>query len=154
MKTKHVSALGLGLPELKKPFKLYVHKRESRSLRVFIQTLGNIAPSIAMIASLLPQIDLSKYQPMYSEKDKERAKELLTCIHLPGRSLSRPGYPNHPHYILTWQTYFILSANHGYLCFIPERVQASPTQCPVFTMGNASWSPRREAPAFWVSWEP
>ena len=75
MKTKHVSALGLGLPELKKPFKLYVHKRESRSLRVFIQTLGNIAPSIAMIASLLPQIDLSKYQPMYSEKDKERAKE-------------------------------------------------------------------------------
>ena len=29
----------------------------------------------AMIGSLLLQIDLSKYQPVFSEKDKERAKE-------------------------------------------------------------------------------
>ena len=95
MKTKLVSALGLGLPDLKKPFKLYVHERQGTSLRVFTQTLGNIPPSIAMIASLLPQIDLSKYQPMYSEKDKERAKEqgsLLIIPHLAGNVMHKELY--------------------------------------------------------------
>ena len=31
-----------------------------------------------MIGSLFPQIDLSKYQPVYSEKDRERDKEWYT----------------------------------------------------------------------------
>ena len=33
-----------------------------------------------MIGSLFPQIDLSKYQPVYSEKDRERDKEWYTNL--------------------------------------------------------------------------
>lgn len=44
----------------------------------------------ARIGSLLPQTDLSKYQPVYSEKDKERAEEWgLTTPRLAGNVVRR-----------------------------------------------------------------
>ena len=42
LKEKLVSAPVLGLPDLQKPFKLYVHERQGIGLRILIQTLGNI----------------------------------------------------------------------------------------------------------------
>lgn len=45
-----------------------------------------------MIRSPLPQTDLSKYQPAYSEKDEERANEwvsLLTITHLIGNVMHK-----------------------------------------------------------------
>ena len=47
----------------------------------------------AMIGSLLPQIDLSKYQPVYAEKDKERAKEWVFTLdrNSPGWKCNAPG---------------------------------------------------------------
>lgn len=42
IKTKLISAPALRLPDIKKPFKLYVHERQAIILGVLIQTLGNI----------------------------------------------------------------------------------------------------------------
>jgi len=45
-----------------------------------------------MIRSPLPQTDLSKYHPAYSEKDEERANEwvsLLTITHLIGNVMHK-----------------------------------------------------------------
>ena len=50
-----VSALALGLLDLKKPFKLYVHERKGISLGVLIQTLGNIPRLVAYFSKQLEQ---------------------------------------------------------------------------------------------------
>lgn len=50
-----VSALALGLLDLKKPFKLYVHERKGINLGVLIQTLGNIPRLLAYFSKQLEQ---------------------------------------------------------------------------------------------------
>lgn len=50
-----VSALALGLLNLKKPFQLYVHERKGISLGVLIQTLGNIPRLVAYFSKQLEQ---------------------------------------------------------------------------------------------------
>lgn len=50
-----VSALALGLLDLKEPFKLYVHERKGISLGVLIQTLGNVPQPAAYFSEQLEQ---------------------------------------------------------------------------------------------------
>ena len=55
MRTKLVSAQALGLPGLKKPFRLYVHERQSVSLQALIKTPGNILTPVAYFTEQLEQ---------------------------------------------------------------------------------------------------
>ena len=53
LKEKLASAPALGLPDLQKPFKLYIHERQGIGLGVLTQTLGNIPRPIAYLSKKL-----------------------------------------------------------------------------------------------------
>ena len=50
LKEKLVSAPTLGLPNLQKPFKLYIHERQGIGLGVLSESLGNTPQPIAYLS--------------------------------------------------------------------------------------------------------